>query len=86
MQPGDTLGQIATRYGVSLEQLVSANELANPNMLEVGQMLVVPAPAAADPGPGFKIIPDSELVNGPYSALFDVEGLCPEARRLPGNL
>ncbi len=73
VQAGDTLGLIATRYGVSLEQLVEANELANPNVLEVGQNLIVPAPVPQNPGPGFKLIPDSELVNGPYSTLFNVE-------------
>lgn len=73
VQAGDTLGQIATLYGISLEQLSEANELVNPNVLEVGQTLVVPAPVPQNPGPGFKLIPDSELVNGPFSALFNVE-------------
>jgi len=73
VEPGDTLGLIASRYGVSLEQLIEANELLNPNVLEVGQTLDVPAPTPQNPGPAFKIIPDSELVNGPYSALFDVD-------------
>jgi murein DD-endopeptidase MepM/ murein hydrolase activator NlpD len=73
VQPGDTLGQIAVRFGVSVEQIVQENELANANLLEVGQALVIPAPDLQNKGPDFKIIPDSELVNGPYSILFDVE-------------
>jgi murein DD-endopeptidase MepM/ murein hydrolase activator NlpD len=73
VQPGDTLGQIAGRYGVSVEQIVQANTLANANLLEVGQALTIPAPELQNTGPAFKIIPDSELVNGPYSILFDVE-------------
>lgn len=73
VQAGDTLGLIAARFGISLEQLIAANELLNPNLLEVGQVLNVPAPEPKNPGPNFKIIPDSELVYGPYSALFDVD-------------
>ncbi len=70
---GDTLGQIASRYGVTIEQIVQENELANPNMLEIGQALTIPVPTPQTPGPNFKIIPDSELVYGPYSVLFNVE-------------
>jgi LysM repeat protein len=73
VRPGDTLGQIAVRYGVSIEQIVQENKLANANLLEVGQALTIPVPKLQEQGPDFKIIPDSELVNGPYSLLFDTE-------------
>ncbi len=72
VQAGDTLGLIAQRYGVSLEQLIAANNLKNPNLLEVGQELTVPVPIAQGVGPDFKIIPDSELVYGPAASLLDV--------------
>ena len=72
VQPGDTLMQIASRYGVIVEQIVSANELANPDLLEVGQTLEIPAPPPGDPGPSLKIIPDSELVYGPNTTDFDI--------------
>ena len=65
VKSGDTLGQISQRYGVSLEALIAANNLANPNLLEVGQVLTIPAPDPGSTGPSFKIIPDSELVYGP---------------------
>jgi LasA protease len=71
VQPGDTLAIIAGRYGLEWEQLAQSNQLTDPNMLEVGQLLVIPAASARPPGPAFKIIPDSELVNGPASAGFD---------------
>lgn len=71
VQPGDTLGIIAQRYGVSLEELIAANQLPNPNLLEVGQMLTIPVPTPQGRGPDFKIIPDSELVYGPASAYFN---------------
>lgn len=74
VQPGDALGLIAQQYGVSLDELVKANNLANPNLLEVGQQLIIPAPIPQSPGPAFKIIPDSELVYGPASTSLDIAG------------
>ncbi len=74
VQVGDTLGEVARRYGVSLEALIQANELINPDLLAVGQELVIPVPEPGATGPGFKIIPDSELVYGPRSADFDIAG------------
>lgn len=74
VQSGDTLGRIARAFNVSLEAIIAANELANPDLLSVGQRLIIPAPEPTAPGPGFKIIPDSELVYGPASAGWDVEG------------
>lgn len=74
VQPGDTLGQIALRYGVSIEQIMQANQLASPDMLIVGQMLEIPVPTPEGLGPDFKILPDSELVYGPMSATFDLSG------------
>ena len=71
VKSGDTLGRIAQRYGVSLEALIAANNLANPNYLEVGQALIIPAPEPGSTGPSFKIIPDSELVYGPAAVQFD---------------
>jgi murein DD-endopeptidase MepM/ murein hydrolase activator NlpD len=49
---GDTLGEIATRFGVTVEEMVAANGLADPDVLEVGQVLLIPvagASAAAQP-------------------------------------
>ncbi len=73
VQAGDTLGQISQKYGVSLELLTEANQLANPNILEVGQVLTIPAPIAEGSGSDFKIIPDSELVNGPGAIGFNLQ-------------
>lgn len=73
IQPGDSLGVIAARYGVGIHLIVEENQLSDPNLLSVGQMLTIPAPPPQPPGPGYKIIPDSELVYGPYSMGFDVK-------------
>jgi LasA protease len=73
VQSGDTLGNIAQKYGITLEALMNANGLNESSILTVGMVLDIP-PVEADPnrGSSFKIIPDSELVYGPASAQFDV--------------
>lgn len=40
---GDTLTNIAQRFGVKVEAIVLANGLQNPNQLSVGQVLIIPA-------------------------------------------
>ena len=71
VQPGDSLAAIASQFGVPLTEIITENTLTNPDRLEIGQTLAIPAPQPAQPGPAFKIIPDSELVNGPAAACFD---------------
>ena len=74
IQIGDTLGLIAQRYGLTVEDLVLANDLLNPDILGVGDVLLIPvASANVVPGPGFKIIPNSELVYSPSSIGFAVQ-------------
>lgn len=75
VQAGDTLGSIARAYGISLAALMEANGLNETSVLAIGVVLTIP-PVEADPNPGssFKIIPDSELVFGPASVDFDVDG------------
>ena len=43
VRPGDTLSEIAFRYGVSIDDLQLLNELPDPHLIAVGQTLVVPA-------------------------------------------
>jgi LasA protease len=71
VQPGDMLSAIAEHYSVSMEALAQANNILNPDALEVGQTLTIPAVTPQAPGPAFKQLPDSELVYGPLSASFD---------------
>lgn len=42
VQKGDTLGVIAIRFGVSVDSLINANKLANPNAIAAGMQLVIP--------------------------------------------
>ncbi len=69
---GDTLALLARRFNVSVQAIIAANHLQNPNILTVGSTLVIPAPRPAAQAPAFKIIPDAELVASPTSATFDL--------------
>lgn len=42
VQAGDTLSLIALRYGVTVDELVQANGLADPDRIYIGQVLVIP--------------------------------------------
>jgi len=72
VQPGDTLAKIAGRYQVSVKQILQENTIGNPDIIEVGITLLIPIPSFELTAPSFKIIPDSELVNSPGNAGFDV--------------
>jgi LysM repeat protein len=42
VQRGDTLDSIAAHFGISAGELVEANQLANPSLIEIGQHLTIP--------------------------------------------
>lgn len=42
VQPGDLLGVIAANLGVSLEALQAANDITDPNLIQVGDELIIP--------------------------------------------
>jgi LysM repeat protein len=42
VRSGDTLGRIARDHGVSLSDLISANDISNPDLIRPGQVLVIP--------------------------------------------
>lgn len=42
VQPGDLLDYIAQRYGVTTHAILAANYIGNPNLIYVGQRLVIP--------------------------------------------
>ena len=42
VQPGDTLSGIAGRFNVTVEDLVEANRIVNPDALQVGQEITIP--------------------------------------------
>jgi murein DD-endopeptidase MepM/ murein hydrolase activator NlpD len=79
VQPGDILSSLAIQYSVGVAQISAANDLSNPDLLEVGITLEIPPPVVQPPGPDFKSLPDSALVYGPAEALLDISQLV-EAR------
>jgi hypothetical protein len=42
VQVGETLGEIAERYGISLADLITTNAITNPDIIEVGTQLIIP--------------------------------------------
>jgi LysM repeat protein len=53
VQPGDTMARIASRLGVTIEDLLAANpQITDPNVIKVGDPINVPPPATPEPLPG----------------------------------
>lgn len=42
VQSGESLGTIATQYGVSVNAIIEANNITNPNVIRVGDSLIIP--------------------------------------------
>ena len=69
---GDTLGKIASERGLSVADLIAANELADPDLLYVGQSLIIPASQGATESDA------SPTPEGPQSSV-------PEPETMPVN-
>ncbi|MCY3834802.1 MAG: LysM peptidoglycan-binding domain-containing protein [Chloroflexi bacterium] len=72
IKAGDTLTRIAALYDVSIDALLNANDLPNPDFLEVGQVINLPQ-APVDFTLALQIIPDSRLVRSMSAAGFHTE-------------
>jgi LysM repeat protein len=46
IQPGDTLMGIALQYGVTLDELYQVNGVLKPELLQIGQTVVIPVPGS----------------------------------------
>jgi LysM repeat protein len=51
VKAGETLGQISLQYDISVEAIMAANNIDNPNFLSVGQELVIPKEGEPLPQP-----------------------------------
>lgn len=49
VQPGENLFRISLRYGVSVQDIVVANNITNPNVIYVGQVLIIPVRGTTPP-------------------------------------
>lgn len=94
--PGDTLGAIASRFGVSLNSVIAANDLADPNVLNVGQILLIPGVAIAPDlsqivtgvvlaRPGDSIAALAARVNADGELIAALNSLTTTARLFPGQ-
>ena len=55
--PGDTLSGLASRYGVTVEELAELNRIANPNLIFVGDTLRIPDSGADGTGTPATTVP-----------------------------
>ena len=66
VQAGDTLSAVAWRYGIAVSSLTQANGIANPNLIYVGQRLVIPpggsAPSEDDNQSGVHVVQAGETL------------------------
>lgn len=49
--PGDSVGRLAARYGVPQKAIQNANDIRNPALIRVGQVLKIPPKSESRPGP-----------------------------------
>ena len=52
VQSGDTLASIADRFNVSVDDIVSANNITNPDIISIGQQFVIPTGSGGGTGSG----------------------------------
>ena len=45
VEAGDTLYSIATKFNTTVDAIVAANKIANPDVISIGQKLTIPKPA-----------------------------------------
>jgi LysM repeat protein len=65
VQPGESMYQLADRFHTSLEAILSANKLANPELTYPGQLLSIPAPVGL-PTEG------TEYIVQPEDSLYEI--------------
>ncbi len=79
VKSGDTLGTIADRFGVTIEEIIAANNLEDPDWLDPGMVLVIPArPGAGSSVSGRETVTPAEGEESPWPYIESVVA--------PGNL
>ncbi|MFQ5966135.1 MAG: LysM peptidoglycan-binding domain-containing protein [Acidimicrobiia bacterium] len=86
---GDTLSEIAAEHGVTVEDLVDANDLSNPNLIYIGQTLIIPDPKP-EPiyhvvQPGETLIKIAKLYNATAEQIAEINGFPNPNLIYPGN-
>jgi LysM repeat protein len=67
VRAGDTLGNISQFYNVPLADIVEVNQLANPNVLQVGQQLIIPVGGIPTPTPEPSPTPTVSVLPSPIA-------------------
>jgi LysM repeat protein len=62
VQPGEALFTIAEMYGVTIQAIVEANNIENPDHIEAGQVLIIPIPVPATAGADSYIVQAGDTV------------------------
>jgi murein DD-endopeptidase MepM/ murein hydrolase activator NlpD len=55
LEPGDTLGEVAQRHGVSVDALARANHISDPDRVFAGQVLTIPGTSSAGAAPAGRV-------------------------------
>ncbi len=77
-QSGDTLPNVAVRFGVAPDEIISDKAITPKGLLEPGTTLVIPN-ILKDTGTDLQIFPDSEVVFSPSAMGFDTKGFVSNA-------
>lgn len=75
IQSGDSLARIALLNQVSVKQIVERNEIKDPNLINPGEVLIIPPASANEQATSFKIIPEAELIYSPSAKDFDTKSV-----------
>ncbi len=82
VQPGETLFRIALRYGVTVDSLVAANNIANPSQIYAGQAIMIATGGAEPPPVAIPVLDPAPVVSAPvYHVVQRGETLGTIARR-----
>lgn len=74
VKKGDTLSQIAAKYGTTYQAIAAFNRIKNPNVIRVGQKIKIPAsaaPAALKKGDRVKVLNAVTYDGKPFRTYYD---------------
>lgn len=74
VKKGDTLSQIAAKYGTTYQAIAAYNGIKNPNAIRVGQKIKIPAstaPAALNKGDRVKVLNAVTYDGKPFRTYYD---------------
>ena len=69
VKPGDTLSKIANNFATTIDEIMAANNLSDPNTIQVGQKLTIPSP---DPGGAAETTVRPTVTGFPEATMADV--------------